>query len=101
MTSELRDRLRREIHRLTSSRLGPFTSSAIVHEIMEDTILWNGIRDELAADKLASIVNGTMRGPLHQANSAQLGLPGFEDIPKFIRAGRKWVAITDANAAEL
>ena len=63
--------------------------------------LWEEARDVLATEKLISIATGMMRGPLHQPNSAQLPLAGFEDLPKYIRAGRRWVDIRNATAEQL
>jgi hypothetical protein len=102
MTDDLKSRLNRAIHKVVGRRKGSFTGADIAADIIQsEPELWQEARDVLATEKLISMANGTLRGPLHEPNSAQLPLAGFEDMPKYIRAGKKWVDIRDANAKQL
>lgn len=101
MKSDLKDRLKRAIHEAIEGHRGSFTGAEIATAIKADHTLWEEAREVLATEKLIDMATGTLRGPLHEPNSAQLPLAGFEDLPKYIRAGRKWVDLRDANAQEL
>jgi hypothetical protein len=102
MTADLQERLNVAIHKAVSRHRGAFTGSEIAEAIVKsDPDLWEEAREVLAREKLIAMANGILRGPLHQPNSAQLPLAGFEDIPKYIRVGRKWVEIQDANVEQV
>ena len=102
MTGELKARLCKAVQEAISRQRGAFTGLEVAAALKRrDADLWDEAREVLATEKLVAIANGIMRGPLHQANSAQLAIEGFEDIPKYIRAGRKWLEIVDANADQL
>jgi hypothetical protein len=102
VTKELKDKLNQAIHEAITRQRGAFSGGDIAASVKRaDTDLWDEAREVMATEKLIAIADGMMRGPLHQANSAQMALEGFEDIPKYIRAGRKWIEIEDANADQL
>ena|SRR5271166_1971427 len=102
MKGELKARLNAAISKAVERRKGSFTGAEIAEDVIHtNPALWQEAREILATEKLIAIATGTMRGPLHQPNSAQLPLAGFEDLPKYIRAGKRWVDLRDANAQEL
>ena len=102
MTDDVKHRLTRAIENAKANRVGAFSAEDVADDVIStNPTLWEMARDQIAREKLISIITGTFRGPLAQVNSAQLALPGFEDIPKYIRVKRKWVPIQNATAAEL
>jgi len=102
MTQELKSRLHAAIGRAISRQQGSFSGADIAAAVKRlDADLWDEAREVLATEKLIAIATSTMRGPLQQINSSQLALAGFEDIPKYIRAGKRWIEIRDANSQEL
>jgi len=102
MTKDLKARLNRAIQESIGRQRGAFTGGDVAASLKRaDGDLWDEAREVLATDKVIAIANSIIRGPLHQANSSQMELAGSEDIPKYIRAGKRWLEIHDANAAEL
>lgn len=88
MTKDLKERLHKAILDAIERQHGAFTGGDVAASLKRsDADLWDEAREILATEKVIAIANGMIRGPLHQANSAQLELAGFEDIPKYIRAG--------------
>ena len=102
MTADLKERLDQAVHTVISRRGGSFTGPEIAADLISMfPVLWEEAREVLATEKLIAIATGSLRGPLTQPNSAQLALPGFEDLPKYIRASGKWVDLRDANSQQL
>ncbi len=102
MTSDLKERIKSAIHKAIEQRRGSFTGADIAADVINTNFdLWCEWREVVATEKLAAVVNGVMRGPLHELNSAQLPLAGFEDLPKYIRVDRKWMDLRDAIAEQL
>jgi hypothetical protein len=102
VNADLKARLNEALTETVGRYKGSFTGAEIARDLkITFPVLWEEVREVLATERLVAIATGMMRGPLHQPNSAQLPLAGFEDLPKYIRAGRRWVDIRNATAEEL
>lgn len=102
MTDDIKRRLNRAIENAKANRQGAFQAESVAQDVISmNPALWETAREQIAREKLIAIITGTLRQPLSKINSAQLNLPGFEDVPEYIRAKGRWIKIQDATAPDL
>jgi hypothetical protein len=102
MKRELKVRLNAAIHEVISGQ-SAFISAAGIVDLLKHLHpgLWHEAREVIATEFVAAMAKRAFQSPIHQPNSNQLTLAGFEDVPKYIRTQKRWMDIRDANLQEL